>query len=104
MRFRARLLSAGLLAGCAAAPAPVPDAAPPVPTATGIEIPGTGREIGFGRTLASAEASLTRLYGAPARRACPGGTVLVSEGIELHFAGFGFSGWRAAAGSAGRLC
>ena len=100
------LLVLPLLAACAAAaPAPrAPAAGPPVPTATGLEIPGTGREIGFGRTYDSARASLARLYGPPEARACPGGAILVSEGVELHFAGFGFSGWRTAAASAGRLC
>ena len=101
------LLLALLLAACAGTPptrAPAPSAASPVPTATGLAIPGTGREIGFGRTYASAGESLARLYGPPEMRTCEGGAILVSEGIELHFTGFGFSGWRTAAGSAGRLC
>ncbi|PRY92737.1 hypothetical protein BCF33_1591 [Hasllibacter halocynthiae] len=103
--MRRALAFLALLGGCASAgTAPVATAPAPVPAATGVEIPGTGREIGFGRTLESAEASLARLYGAPERRACAGGAILVSEGIELHFTGFGFSGWRTPAASRGTLC
>ncbi len=88
-------------AGFDAAPAGVPA---PVPTATGVDIPGTGREIGFGRHLPGAEAALTRLYGAPARRACGGGTVLTVRSLELHFEGETFAGWRRGGDSRGRLC
>lgn len=98
------------LAGCAAPGRPAgPDPAPPriaalVPTATGVDIPGTGREIGFGRHLPGAEAALTRLYGPPARRPCAGGTILAVGGVELHFTGDTLTGWRTPEAAAGRMC
>ena len=76
----------------------------PVPTGTGIDIPGTGREIGFGRHLPGAAAALTRLYGAPVRRACDGGAILGIGALELHFEGESFSGWRQGERVEGRLC
>lgn len=110
-RARAAALALALtLAGCAGTPPPpgvdpVPaELGPPIPTATGIDIPGSGREIGFGRHLPGAEAALARLYGAPARRPCAGGTVLALGALELHFEGESFAGWRQGGRSAGRLC
>ena len=110
--FRLAALALALaLAGCAATAPPPPGAdpvpaglGPPVPTATGIEIPGSGREIGFGRHLPGAAAALTRLYGAPVRRPCDGGTILALDTLELHFEGESFTGWRQDDRSEGRLC
>ena len=78
--------------------------AAPVPTRSGIDIPGTGREIGFGRHLPGAEAALTRLYGAPVRRACRRGAILGIGPLELHFEGESFAGWRQGERVGGRLC
>ncbi len=91
----------GAGAGFDAAPA---RPSPPVPTATGVDIPGTGREIGFGRHLPGAEAALARVYGAPARRACGAGTVLTLGALELHFEDEAFAGWRRGDETAGRPC
>ena len=117
-RALAAVAALGLaLAGCAAPGGTGPGAAPfggpdpvparlavPVPTRSGIDIPGTDREIGFGRHLPGAEAALTRLYGPPARRACPGGTILGIGALELHFDGESFAGWRQGERVEGRLC
>ena len=104
MRALAALL---LLAACASAGTVPPPTrgAPLIPTATGVDVPGTGREIGFGRALPGAERALARLYGAPDRRPCGGtGVILVSGDLELHFPGGTFSGWRRGGESAGGLC
>ena len=102
-----RALAAALLvSACASAGAPPPmRGAPLVPTATGVDVPGTGREIGFGRALPGAERALSRLYGAPDRRPCGGtGVILVTGDLELHFPGGTFTGWRQGGRMAGRLC
>ena len=111
MRAAAALALALALAGCAGG-APVPGGAdavpgrvlPPVPTERGVDVPGTGREIGFGRHLPGAEAALARLYGPPARRPCAGGTILSVGALDLHFRGETFAGWESGDARAGRLC
>ena len=102
-----RALAAALLvSACASAGAPPPTrGAPLVPTATGVDVPGTGKEIGFGRALPGAERALARLGGAPDRRPCSGpGVILLADGLEMHFPGGTFTGWRQGERSAGRLC
>ena len=100
------LAAALLLAACASSTPPPPTrGAPLVPTQTGVDVPGTGREIGFGRALAGAERALARLQGAPDRRPCGGaGVILVTGDLEMHFPGGTFTGWRQGERTAGRLC
>ena len=95
-----------LLAACGPSSAPPPlRGAALVPTPTGVDVPGTGREIGFGRALAGAERAVASLYGAPDRRPCAGaGVILLTGDLELHFPGGTFTGWRQGDRSAGRLC
>ena len=99
------LAAALLLAACSTAATPPTRGAPLVPTQTGVDVPGTGKEIGFGRALPGAERALARLQGAPDRRPCGGaGVILVTGDLELHFPGGTFTGWRQGGRSAGRLC
>ena len=99
------LAAALLLAACSTAATPPTRDAPLVPTQTGVDVPGTGKEIGFGRALPGAERALARLQGAPDRRPCGGaGVILVTGDLELHFPGGTFTGWRQGGRSAGRLC
>ena len=96
-----------LLAACASATTQPPTrSAPLVPTQTGVDVPGTGREIGFGRSLPGARAALDRLYGPSDALGCAGGgtVLLLADGLELHFPAGTFTGWRQGEQSAGRLC
>lgn len=109
-RGRAALAAALLLAGCAT-PATVPPLSagpdPLRPGPGGVDVAGTGQEIGFGRAQAGAEAAVSRLIGPPeARASCPRGGEVVSwpTGLAMHFPGGAFAGWEAGARSAGRLC
>lgn len=100
-----------LLAGCAAqAPAP---AGRLVPADTGLNVEGTGLEIGFGRTMPGAVAAASRLIGRdPGRRTEAGGgceVVAWRDGFEMHALGGAFVGWRDPAApdgrtEGGRLC
>ncbi|MBL4557903.1 MAG: hypothetical protein JKP98_14895 [Rhodobacteraceae bacterium] len=51
-----------MLAGCAA---PVPDRPPLLPAEQGLDVGGTGLEIGFGRTEASTIDAVAYLLGGP---------------------------------------
>jgi len=119
-----RLVPVLVLAACAPtvpqAP-PVPPGVSLVPAAEGLDVAGTGQEIGFGRHRPGAIAAVTRVLGsgpaAPVRRIdCPGGPLTEvawpREGLTLTFAQGAFVGWQAGEGrrfpgplrDAGRTC
>ncbi|MFP4304010.1 MAG: hypothetical protein ACLFQF_03910 [Rhodosalinus sp.] len=89
------------LAACAApAPPPAQETALRL-AAGGLDVAGTGREIGFGRAPDGAVAAVSRLLGsAPDARRRDAGceTVRWAGGLELAFRDAAFSGWRATPG------
>jgi hypothetical protein len=107
-----RLALLAVLAACA----PVRPETPPasvglslVPAAGGLDVAGSGQEIGFGRHRPGAVAAVARVLGrapqAPVGRIdCPGGPLTVvawpREGLTLTFAQGAFVGWQAGLGSA----
>jgi hypothetical protein len=116
-----RLAAVLVLAACAPAAPPAPPGVTLVPAAEGLDVAGTGQEIGFGRHRPGAVAAVTRVLGrapeAPvARTDCPGGplteVVWPREGLALTFARNAFVGWQAGEGRsfpgpvrrAGRTC
>ena len=106
-----RAIALTLLAAGCAAPAAVPPLSagpdPLRPGAGGIEVAGTGLEIGFGRAEEGAVEAVSRLIGPPgSRRPCgPDGAVVAwPTGLAMHFARGDFAGWEAEGRSAGRLC
>ena len=119
-----RLAAVVVLAACAPGPPdapPVPPGVSLVPAAEGLDVAGTGQEIGFGRHRPGAVAAVTRVLGrAPeppvGRIDCPGGPLTEiawpRAGLTLTFAQDAFVGWQAGQGrrfpgpvrSAGRTC
>jgi hypothetical protein len=101
-----------VLAGCAA---PVPDRPPLLPAEQGLDVGGTGLEIGFGRTEGSTIDAVAYLLGGPPDSrgpapGCPGRVARwAADGLTLYFTDGDFDGWawRGADGglrSAGRVC
>lgn len=97
-----------LLAGCVAAPPPLGI----VPAETGIDVPGSTLEIGFGRAAPGAVDAVSRLIGSdPLQSVGPPGCRVVRwrDGFELHARNGAFTGWRDArartgAAAAGDIC
>lgn len=91
------------LAACAA-PDPVPSYQIS-PYSSGIEVIGTGQEIGFGRHASGAIMALAQVKGPGFKRfEAPGCTRLIwNDGFEAHFTP-DFTGWVWNGQSAGRLC
>lgn len=92
-----------MLAACAA-----PQAQPSYQislSSSGIEVIGTGQEIGFGRTAPSAIAALTKVQGSDYRRVDQAGCFVLiwEDALGAHFTP-DFSGWRLGDQSAGQLC
>ena len=75
------------------------------PYSSGIEVIGTGQEIGFGRDASGAITALSKVKGPRFRRVdAPDCTRLIwDDGFEAHFTP-AFSGWVWNGQSAGRLC
>lgn len=96
-----------LLAACAA---PVPETAPAVagrivPAENGLEVEGTGLEIGFGRYFDGAVAAVSRFEGPPVsikRGQCA--TVRWASGLEMFFFDNSFEGWAKDGQSSGGGC
>ena len=121
MRRLAPLLIAAACAPAAPDAPPVPPGVTLVPAAEGLDVAGTGQEIGFGRHRPGAVAAVTRVLGrapeAPVGRSdCPGGPLTEiawpRAGLTLIFAQDAFVGWQAGEGrrfpgpvrKAGRTC
>ena len=108
MLRRAILFFALALAGCGTDQyprAPAPDLRL-VPGAQGIEVVGSGQEIGFGRAQAGAVAAVARVLGeAPGPATMPPGCTLTEvtwrrAGFAMAFDAGAFVGWRAGDGRA----
>ncbi|MEM8631493.1 MAG: hypothetical protein AAGF74_09665 [Pseudomonadota bacterium] len=63
---------------------------------SGLNVAGTGLEIGFGRAQAGAVASVSRFLGLPSTRLAGAGCTAVrwNAGFEMVFLEGDFSGWR----------
>jgi len=95
------------LAACAA---PQPEETPTVagrivPAATGLEVAGTGLQVGFGRDYDGAVASVSKVEGAPVAMLPDACTVVRwDSGLEMHFTGRSFEGWLQGGATAGVIC
>jgi hypothetical protein len=102
MRAAAALLPA-VLAGCVATAPPPPPAATELRLAQqGLDVAGTGLEIGFGRARDGAVAAVTRLLRRPpdgtARADCSSGRFEIvrwTGALSMHFRDGAFLGWTA---------
>lgn len=77
------------------------------PTTRGLTVSGTaGMEVGFGRDFTGAVAALTKVLGPPNSMsngpACT--IVLWRTGLQTHFTGQSFTGWRIEDQQAGTTC
>ncbi|WP_371060857.1 hypothetical protein [Rhodosalinus sp. 5P4] len=95
------LLLAGALAACAPVAPQPPAGAQLRLSPSGLDVAGTGLEVGFGRTQESATDTLRDILGSPAPPqrsvACAGVQTVrwAEEGLSLHFARDAFVGWEA---------
>jgi hypothetical protein len=98
----AALLSILTMAACAASTLPPVQQTSLRLAPGGLDVAGTGREIGFGRAPEGAVAAVTRLLDAqPDSRGRADGceTVRWAGGLELSFRKRGMTGWRALPGA-----
>ena len=98
-------LIAVILSGCATVAPPAQISASLVPAPAGIDVAGTGQEIGFGRHIDGAIAAVSLFEGAPVSDI--GTTCRVvgyASGLRLYFTGNAFSAWSYDGATAGEVC
>lgn len=98
-------LIAVILSGCATVAPPVQVSASLVPAPAGIDVAGTGQEIGFGRHIDGAIAAVSSFEDGPVSDT--GTTCRVVEyasGLRLYFTGNAFSAWSYDGATAGEVC
>ncbi|MEM7643665.1 MAG: hypothetical protein AAF366_14200 [Pseudomonadota bacterium] len=95
------------LTGCAVVEPTPPSPYTLVPAVGGLQVAGSGREIGFGRDRDGAVASAASVTGAaPEPVPCAGGRqgVRVDASLTMIFTGRTFTGWETEDGAAGTPC